>query len=305
MINKVKLFGLGLAFLATFLWAASKIILKLALFGLPPYTLLAGVSIVSALVLWIYYMIKRPAVNFYFADKKGQVLALIAIVGYVAAPLFSVIGLQYVSAATAGLFASASVLLVIAMSSLVLREKPNWGYLVGVTVVILGAYLFLSTKVFNASWLGVTMTLLAETGFALSTVLTRFISKGVEHSEIVVPIIGNSLAGIFLIPVALMTDFATAQFSWTALVSVVTVGIIFAFAGMIWAEALERVKAFEASIFQSSMAAQVGVLSMIFIGEIINPKGWIGVGLVLLGVLLIDGKAVLDILKRWYGIKTI
>jgi drug/metabolite transporter (DMT)-like permease len=298
-MQHAQIYGLGLAFLATFLWSASKVILKFSLLGLPPYTLLAGINIAASLSLWIYYLIKKPALNFYFGDKKGQILALIAVVGYLAAPLFSAIGLQYVSVATAGLFAALSSMMVVILGTFLLKEKPNWHFLLGGIIVIIGTYMFLSTKLFAASSFGVIMTALAEMAFALTVVLTRYAMNEVEHAPLLQALVGNNLAAIFMIPVALVTDYQVAHFQPITLLAMGVLGLIFAFAGVIWSAALEYMKAFEASVLQATIVAQSGVLSIVFLGEILTLKAWWGIGLVLVGVLLADSKIFRSITALW------
>lgn len=300
-IFKKKSIFLAQALLVTFLWSASRIIIKIGLVSVSPYFLIGLIQLFAFGCLLLYYFLVRPPLNFKLAKREINLLVLLGLVGFTASPLLMTLGLQLVSGATAGLVAGFSSVLVMIMSLVILQEKPFAMQWLGVIVAVLGAVVFLSGGYFGGTFPGLILIFLGEVGFAFSAVVTRLVVRQPGDETMITALVGNGLAAFILFPTGLAVSGwqAPSPLLWLL---VLVVGGIFAFAGLLWNEALEALKAYEASVMQNTMLIQVALLSVIFLGERLGWQNVVGGILVILGALLVE-QAVL--LRRKFQISNL
>lgn len=279
------------ALFVTFLWSASKIIIKLGLGMISPLTLIASIQTVAFLALLIYYIIKRPKLEWSVLKTKFVPLILIGLVGFTIAPLLAVIGIKYVTVTTAGLFAGLSAVLVMILSFLILKEKLRNMQIIGIFLAILGVYIFLSGGLLGGSLFGIIIIFLAEVFFALSTVLTRLIMRGPGDETMITNLFSAGIGTAILLPMGIMNEGLAGVFQWQTLLIVAVVGIIFAFAGMLWSAALDKLQAIEVAILQNTMIIQIALLSIIVLKEHITLSNILGGTVVLVGAYLVARKS--------------
>jgi len=286
-IFKKKAIFLLQALLVTFLWSASRIIIKIGLVNISPYFLVGTIQLAAFVLLILYCFIVRPPLNFKLAKKQVRLLTLTGLVGFTASPLFMTLGLQLVSGAAAGLIAGFSSVLVMLLSLVVLRERPFAMQWIGITVTILGAVVFLSGGCFGGTLPGLILIFLAELGFAFNTVITRLIVRQPGDETIITALVGNGIAAFLLFPAGIMIN-GWHNLSPLLWLLVLVVGGIFAFAGLVWNDVLEALKAYEVSVVRNTMIIQVAFLSVIFLKERLGWQNALGSVLVILGALLVE-----------------
>jgi drug/metabolite transporter (DMT)-like permease len=288
-VNQQRSMWLTQALFVTFLWSASKIIMKLGLGLVSPLVLIGSIQTVAFLAVLTYYLIRRPKINWNFKPSEVQALVLAGLIGYAAAPLFAVVGLKYVTGATAGLFAGLSSMLVLVLGSIILKERPRMQQLFGVLLAGVGVYIFLGGGIASGSLFGMLMLLISEASYALNTVMTRFVVRRPGDETLSTSLITNAIGAAVLLPLGLLSGGSFAVLGqWQVGLSVLVVGIIFGFAGMMWSACLDKLQALEAAILQNTMLIQIAVLSIVFLGEQLtlhNVLGGIGV---LMGAYLVD-----------------
>ncbi|MFA5009862.1 MAG: DMT family transporter [Patescibacteria group bacterium] len=287
-----------------FIWSASKIILKMGLEEIPPYFFAAVLQLVVLVVLLIYMWFEREKYSFKISVRDKYLMVLAGAVGYGGATLFVMIGLQYVTGATAGLVAATSVLFTLLMSGILVKEKPRLEQYLGVVLVATGLVIFLGHQVLGGTLLGVALLILAEVGYAFNNSVGRIIAKAhTDNVTLPLMLIGNGVAAMVLVPIGLLTDGMPA-INWDIrlVVSLVVVALIFAFGGLIWGNVLDKLKVLEASILDSTMIIQVAILSVIFLHESLTAHNIYGGLLVLLGALIVDGRL---IFPRIFGLKMV
>lgn len=287
-MNDSKKLFLFQALFVTFLWSASKIIIKLGLGFVSPYILIAAIQTVAFVVLLAYYFIKRPKLEWDVMKNRFIPLILIGLVGFVAAPLLSVIGIKYVTVTTAGLFAGLGAVLVVIFSFLILREKPRNVQIMGIFLAVLGVYLFLSGGFLGGSLFGIMIIFIAEVFYSLSTVLTRLVVRGPGDETMITSLFSTGIGAAILLPIGIVRDGVVGILQWQVLLVIVVVGIIFGFAGMLWSSALDQLQAIEAAILQNTMLIQVALLSVIILKEHITLNNILGGAVVLLGAYLVE-----------------
>lgn len=272
------------AVLAVFLWASSKIIIKEGLLFLPPYRLAGLIQLTAFLIL----LLSMAATGRKIAWPKNPLiissLILISLMGFVGAPLFAVIGLQYATGSLAGLLAGLNAVFVLFLGWAILGEKPVGNLWLGFVLSLLGAFLFLSTLA--GQLLGLTLLVVAEVGFALTTVLMRKIVKSHSLDPFLISLIGTFLGSVVLLPLGILVDGLPGRMGSESLLVILSLGLIFAYASGLWYNALGQLRALEASLINNTILFQVLLLSAVFLGETITPIQLIGGFLVVAGALL-------------------
>ena len=105
---------------------------------------------------------------------------------------------------------------------------------------------------------------------------------------LLVALTGSFIGAVILLPLGLLNGVQTGLFYWQTWLIIVVVGLIFAFAGLIWNWTLNYLLSFEASILQTTMLIQVGLLSWIFLRENITFYNCLGAIIVLAGAYLVN-----------------
>lgn len=273
-----------------FIWSAAKIIMKMGLEEIPPYIFVAVIQLVAFLSIGIYYFFQRKRVTFRPTKQEVYLMILSGIVGFGAANLFAIIGLQYVTGATAGLLSAASSIFAFLMAYAVLRERPKlWKY-VGVAIMILGAYVFFREHFLSGTLLGIMLILVSEAGYAFNDVLTRLVGRQPGDEDLVITVVSNAVGAAVLLPLGLLVDGVPGSiFSWPILGFIVLLGLIFGFGRLLYAGALEKLKVIEVQVLGNTMMVQVAILSVIFLHETLTTSNIWGGILVLLGAFAVEG----------------
>ena len=292
MRNKLPFLLQGL--FVVFLWSASKIILKMGLEEIPPYFFAAVLQLVVVGALLVYTWFEREKYSFRLSLRDKFLLVLSGMVGYGAATLFVMVGLQYVTGATAGLIAATSVVVNLLVSAILAKERPRLEQYLGTVVLVVGVLVFLGNQVLGGTLLGIALLILAEGGYALNNSINRLVAQA-HKDNVSLPsvLVGNGVGALVLVPVGLLTD-GLPTLSWDArmVTGLVVVALIFAFGGLIWGNVLDKLRVVEASILSNTMIIQVALLSVIFLHEVLTANNVIGGLLVVMGALVVDGRLI-------------
>ncbi len=288
---------LGAIFLGlwvVFLWSAAKIVGKISLESIPPYLLAAAIQVVALIVVAIYFWNRYRHVHTKFTAGEIQMMIVGGLVGYAGANLFIMVGLQYVTGATAGLITAFNPIFAAIMGYFLLKEALRTQQLLGMLLVLGGIGVFMMGSLFGGSGLGLGLLVLAEAAFALNAVLTRFIAtKYKQDTSLMTSVVGNLVGTAVLVPVALVVDgvsFIPQLLSPQILVSVLVLGVIFALGGMMWGRVLDVLPVAQGSILVNTMPFQVALLSVLFLGETLLTNQVSGGVLVILGALLVESR---------------
>lgn len=278
-----------------FIWSASKIIMKMGLEVIPPYIFAAAIQVVALLAIGGYYLFKDKAKRITPTNEEIYLMVLGGLVAFAGAKIFSIIGLQYVTGATAGLIAVSVTVFAVIIAALVLKERPKiWQY-AGILLIMVGTYVFLSRDILTGSLFGILLLLVAEMAFAFNNVIVRLLSRRPEDIALLTNLVGNIVGTIVLLPLGLIVDgVPTKIWTWPVIALVIVVGLIFGFSGFLWARLLDKLKVIEVSVLSNTMIIQVAILSVIFLNESLSWYNIAGGLLVLIGALVTDQKIIFN-----------
>jgi drug/metabolite transporter (DMT)-like permease len=269
-------FALALVAVAA-VWGATFPLVKEAVKRVPPFEFLALRYILAALVMTA---VAAPQIRGLGREGRnaGMLVGLTLFAGYA----FQTIGLQYTRASNAGFVTGLFVVFAPLFAALFLRRRPGVGPALGVMLATAGLLLLSLT---NGSHVrkGDVIVLFAAMSFAMQIVLLaryapRFSPAGLTAVQMLVAAVlstGWTLAGEHLV--------APDGFVWMA----VAITAIFASAvGFSVQTAAQRhIGPTRTAVILVSEPAFAGLFGIVLLGEHLTGRGWIGAGLILLGML--------------------
>jgi drug/metabolite transporter (DMT)-like permease len=274
------------ALLVTFLWSSSYILTKFGLTDIQPLTLVGLRYLIASLVL-LPIALNRGEHKRITGDAWWK-LAVLGFLGYTVAQGLQCVGLNYLPAITVTLILNFTPLMVMVLNVIFTGELPNRDQIAGMVLVLAGAVLFFSDRLGGYTITGVLITLVSGLGWAGYMVAGKILFREKRVSPL-----GNT---------AFAMGFGTAILSasaymieglnpipltgWTIILWLGVVNTAAAF--FMWNHALEILDAFELSVLQNTMLIQITILSMIFLGERLPPIKFIYMGLVFIGVYVVQ-----------------
>lgn len=288
---------LGAIFLGiwvVFLWSAAKVVGKMSLESIPPYLLAAAVQVIALIVIAVYFWSQRRKVHTKFTASEIQLMIVSGLVAYAGANVFIMVGLQYVTGATAGLITAFNPIFAAILGYFLLKESLKVHQWLGVALVLGGIGIFLMGSLLGGTWLGLSLLVLAESAFALNAVLTRFVAKRYKKdTSLMSSLVGNLVGVVVLVPLAFVLDgtkFLPELGNPQILVSITVLGVIFALGGLMWGRVLNILPVAQASVLVNTMPFQVALLSVLFLSETLLSNQISGGVLVILGALLVESR---------------
>lgn len=274
------------ALLVTFLWSSSYVLTKIGLQDTPPLLLVALRYVLASVVL-LSVAFARGAHR--ELDRSAAVkLALLGVSGYAVAQGLQCLGLFYLPAVTVTFILNFTPVMVLAFNVVTVGYRPTPPQLLGVLMVLGGAYVFFGGKIEVGNLLGVAITLLSGLGWAVYLVAGRRFFDDRNITPL-------ALSAFAMASGTVLIAGSAAVFEGLRLVSSQSLAIILwlgvvntAAAFFIWNRALAKVGAFEISILQNTMLIQIAVLSWLFLGETLTSTKMLGMGLVFIGVLIVQ-----------------
>ncbi|MFH0849950.1 MAG: EamA family transporter [Candidatus Bathyarchaeota archaeon] len=274
------------ALLVTFLWSSSYILTKIGLQDTLPLLLVALRYVLASVVL-LSVAFARGAHKELDRGTAAK-LALLGVSGYAVAQGLQCLGLFYLPAVTVTFILNFTPVMVLVFNAVTVGYRPTTPQLVGVLMVLGGAYIYFGGRIEAGNLLGVAITLLSGLGWAVYLVAVRrfFADRNIT------PLALSAFAmasGTVLIAGSAAVFEGLRPVSPQSLVIILWLGVVnTAAAFFIWNRALAKVGAFEISILQNTMLIQIAVLSWMFLGETLSSTKMLGMGLVFTGVLIVQ-----------------
>jgi drug/metabolite transporter (DMT)-like permease len=217
-------------------------------------------------------------------------IVFLGFLGYTVAQGLQCVGLFYLPAASVTFILNFSPLIVLTLGIIFLKEYPTTLQLVGLTSVILGAYLFFNTPLANGSSIGIIITLLSGFGWATYLVLSRLLLVKEKTNPLGLTAFSMGF-GTLLMSIGAYAFEGWPRISSTSWGIVLWLGVAnTALAFLLWNHALQVLEAFEISILQNTMLVQIALLAWLFLGEAFTPVKVVSMILVFTGVLLVQFK---------------
>ena len=275
------------AYLVTFLWSSSYVLVKIGLAQLSPLTLVALRYVVASAIL-IPLALARGEATLLKERNNLMKMGFLGLTGYTVAQGLQCLGLFYMPAVSVTFILNFTPVIVLVLGVAFLGEYPTHLQLGGMGLVLLGAYLFFNTPLSAYTLLGIAITLVSGLGWAAYMVSGRlmFLRERISPLGMTAFSMGFGTAILAAAAFSLEGLSAISLSSWGIVIWLGVANTALAF--FLWNHALQRLEAFEISILQNTMLVQIAVLSWLFLGEELTVMKLIPMALVFVGALIVQ-----------------
>lgn len=291
-----------LALLVTFLWSTSWVLIKQGLrHSLPPLSF-AGLRYMLAFLCLVPFVAFNRALRtqlVHLERREWAWLAGIGLVYYALTQGAQYFSLAYLPAALVSLLLNLTPLVVGLGGLLFLGERPGRVQWLGLSLTVAGVIVyFQSDRLQIDHWFGLGVAVFGVLTNAASAVMGRRVNRSGTLPALLVTFVSMGIgAALLLLFGGITQGFGqlTPQhwliIAWLALVNT-------ALAFTLWNYSLRVLSAVESSILNSLMLPQIAILAYIFLQERLTLQEMLGLGLVCLGVILVQLRVPLSKIRR-------
>jgi drug/metabolite transporter (DMT)-like permease len=292
MANRKPVLGHLAAFITISIWASTFISIKILLKSFSP----VEIMVFRLVIAWLVLLIARPRL-FRLSERKQEWLFMLAgLSGVTLYSIFQNIALTYTYAANASVLISIAPFFIAIFSFLVLKEeKPGLRFFIGFVFAILGIFLisFNGRIVLKLNPLGDMLCILAAVAWGVYSVTMRKIS-GLGYDTLLVTRRVFFYGTLFILPFLGLFDFRLGLDRFASLpnlLNILFLGVIAsAFALASWNFALGVLGSVRASVYIYGVPVLTLLAAWLLLSERITWMAGLGVGLILLGLLISEGK---------------
>lgn len=277
------------ALFVTFLWSTSWVLIRWGLDGesLSPIVF-AGLRYLLAAVLLAALVAGTPRLRSEVASLGGRRWAQLAVLGLVFVAVAQ--GAQFVAidsqpAATSSLVLALTPLLVTAMSTAALGEKPTGRQVAGALLIVTGAAVYFSGDL-GFTIIGLAASAVGLVANAAAALIGRGVNRRRDLSPAVVTVSSMMVGAVALVAVGITVEGvpSISARAWLIIGWLAAVNTAWAFT--IWNRSLQRLSAAESAAVNNTMLIQIGLLAWLFLDEVPGPFDLLGMGGVSIGVYL-------------------
>ncbi len=287
--------AIALAVFVTFLWSTSWILIKVGLQReqLEPLSFAGLRYALAALILlplgWPALRRARP-----WAAGRGLILraAVLGLLLYAVAQGAQFAALDMLPAATVSLVLSSTPVAVALLGRRHATEGATRIQALGIGVLVAGVLLYFGLAAVPAgALLGVGVAVIGMLATAVGAQQGRTLARdAMDQFGGAVALTGVTMAigatvllagGVALEGIPRLSATGWLICGWLALVNT-------AFAFTIWNHTMRRLTAIESSVLNTAMLVQIAILAWVFLGETLEARQIVGLGLALCGVLLVQ-----------------
>lgn len=278
------------AFLVTFLWSTSWVLIKIFITTIPPLTFAGFRYALAVLILLPGFRPHKDSLRT-LSKKDWVLLYALGLVFYTVTQGGQFLALKYLKAANLGIIMNFSTIAVALLGLIGLGEKPTKWQWAGLFIFISGVLIYFQTNlILESRFLGYIFAIITVFANAISSVLGRTINKKRTIPPRVITIISMGIGSIFLLVAASLIEGPVSfnlrhigVIAWLALVNT-------AFAFTLWNKTLQTLTTIESSMINNTMLIQIAVLAWIFLGESLSLFEIAGLILASCGIVIVQIK---------------
>lgn len=300
----------GLLILLSIIWGASFNLLSYLLRYLDPFHIISVRLILAGCLIQMYLLIIGK-----FQLTKQLVVAYtpMAIVNNVIPFICIGIAMQTVSSSLAAMFIASASIFTMFLSPFLIRDEPlQRNQVIGIFMGFVGVFFLLNpneimTSFVMANKIPEFLLVISSLCYALSAIYGKKISKKMQVEPIVSAGLQTLLAGIIMLPMALLFENTQEQLphiNWK-IISIFLALTLFAtlFAQIFFYKLLQTIGAVNTEICNLLIPLFATIFGIYFLSEVISWYQWVGISLVSIGFIIVDGR-IIDVIAQLFIART-
>lgn len=278
------------ALFVTVLWSSSYVFIKVGLQDIPPLTF-AGLRYGLATLVLVPLVFQRGAHRELVALSRRDVgvLVVLGVLLYAVTQGAQFVALTVLPSASVGLVLTFTPVAVAGMGFVVLGERPTLRQGFGIAVLFLGVAAYFHPFVLPAPHLfAIGVMVVGLLANASASVLGRLANRTRTVSPVGVTAVSMGVGSSLLLGTGVLTQGLPplSLFSWGIVVWLAVVNTAFAFT--LWNKSLQALSAFESSVINNTMLAQIAAFGWVFLGEHLTLLEIAGAVLVMVGAAVVQ-----------------
>ncbi len=288
--HKGKFTAVLQALLVTFLWSTSWVLIKIGLEDIPALTFAGLRYFIAFLILLVYFYRSDQSVHIRTLTRRDW-LSLIALglVYYTLTQGTQFLGLKYLPAILFGFLLNFTAPVVALIGIPLLKEKLTQLQWMGMGIFLVGVFVYFYPIGIQAGMaLGVAIGIFSMLANSAASILGRFINRAGHIDPLTVTVVSMGVGAVALLGGGLLVEeLPRLDISgWGIILWLAVVNTAIAFT--LWNRTLRTLSAMESSMINNTMLVQIAILAWFFLGERPSPQEWLGMGIVVVGVVLVN-----------------
>jgi drug/metabolite transporter (DMT)-like permease len=282
------------AFLVTFLWATSWVMIRLGLKDIPPL-IFAGLRYMIASIILIPFSIRTILSRRVKVITGTQWFKLITLglTFYFIAQGAQYIGLQRLPTMVVSMLLNIISIVVAFMGLMLLSEQPTVLQWIGVLLNFVGLNMFFLPYSFsNYQVIGIIIVLIGMLGASTGMIIGRDLNRKHDLPPVFITCISMLVGSSCLLITGLIVE-GLPKISLVNLLYILWMaGINTALGFTLWNFALRELKAVESSVVSSTINIFIALLAWIFLGETLMLNEIFGMLIAGVGIILVQIRAI-------------
>ncbi len=269
-----------------FCWGSLYVVNKFAMSTLSAPVVTCARSIV-ALIALLFMARKLPRTPIAREDRVP--LILLGGLGYYFTVLLTSVGTQLAGASMASLVNSLTPVCITIMAAFMLKEKITLVRIVCLVLALSGTYIVTTNAQTDGQMIGVLLVLLAVISWSFASTLMRKLTA--RYNPLLVTTYGMAIGLVLHVPTAAVSLAISApgsmQITWQNVLAILYMGAIgTGLAQSMWSKSLSLLEAGTCSLFYPLQPFFSVVLGVVFLGEHLGPRFFIGSALIAADVII-------------------
>ncbi|WP_420632213.1 DMT family transporter [Candidatus Leptofilum sp.] len=278
------------ALFVTFLWSTSWVLIKIGLVDIPALTFAGLRYSLAFLCLLPFFWRSKGTTELRQLNQSGWLrLIALGLIYYALTQGAQFVGLAYLPAVTVNVMLGFTSVLVALLGLGLLGERPSLWQWLGIFVALGGGLLyFYPVQIPQGQVVGFVAAAIGVLANAGAAVLGRSVNRVGQLRPLTVTTVSMGVGSGLLLIVGVATQGlpALSWQSWAIIGWLAVVNTAFAFT--LWNVSLRTLSAMESSIINNTMAVQIPVLAVLFLGEQLNGREVLGLVVAIIGALLVQ-----------------
>jgi len=284
MPNKPHILPILEALLVSMIWGSSFIFVKMILPELGPLTI-GGLRYFLGFACLLPFLRGR---SLRLTGRQWLRLALLGISAYTVGNGAMFYALQHMPATTVSFLMGLITIFTLLGGMLWLKETPTWLQVFGMLVALGGMALFFSSGLKPDEPLGLAFFAIALIGFVFFALAGRNVARVREVDTLTLTTIPLGIGGGLMLALSLPIEgIPTASF-WTWGLVLWLAAVNTALGYILYNHALKSLTAFEMNVLLNLSPIWTALMGWLLLGEILSVTQWVGIFVVILGVLLVQ-----------------
>ena len=268
------------------------ILMKMVLFEVKPLTLTWLSVLVGMVAMSLYtFLFRREKVPSGMAPRVWGYIIVIGLCNFVISRITRPFALERLPAITTTFLGNFIGFITMGMSVFILKESPSIYQLLGAVVAVTGLTIYFEQIPTDYELVGVGLILVGIIAVAYTNNIARKFAMitDFKFSNNMLSTLALLFGGVITVSVGLILDWPPRVGSLRNWGIIFYVGIVMIGVGLTgWNYFLRVLRSYEASILGATSVIWTAILAWIFLGEVLSLFQIMGIGLLLVGLMLVQ-----------------